>query len=144
MSRKLTVRQERFIEEYLATGNGAEAARRAGYTPANAKQQAIENLSKPYLKDAIDQKRKEMSEETQDRREKWISRLEQLGLGAEREADRLRAIEQLFKAEGWLAPEKTEQTVFDGAWLADLDDSPGEHDESEAIPDNVSQIKGLE
>ena len=50
-----------------------------------------------------------------------MSRLETLGVSAEKDSDRLRAIEQLFKAEGWVAPEKQEIVQFNGAFLADLD-----------------------
>ena len=62
-----------------------------------------------------------MAEESKDRREKWISRLEELGVSAEKDADKLRAIEGLFKAEGWLAPEQKEITTFESSFLADLD-----------------------
>ena len=62
-----------------------------------------------------------MSKESEDRRAKWVSRLEVLGTAADKDSDRLRAIEQLFKAEGWIAPEKQEIVQFNGAFLADLD-----------------------
>ena len=62
-----------------------------------------------------------MSRDTEGRRERWIERLETLGEDAVRDADRLRAIEQLFKAEGWIAPERKEVVQFSGAFLADLD-----------------------
>ena len=58
--RALTDRQERFIVSYLATANGAEAARQAGYSERTARQMANENLSKPYIKSAIEQKRSEI------------------------------------------------------------------------------------
>ena len=62
-----------------------------------------------------------MSEESEDRRAKWILALEQLAISADKDADKLRAIEGLFKAEGWLAPEKSEVVALNGAFLADID-----------------------
>ena len=120
-SRKLTERQRRFVEEYMACGNGAEAARRAGYSEGIAKVQASENLTKPNVKAEIDRRRQEMSENSEDRRAKWISALEALASGADKDADKLRAIEGLFKAEGWLAPDKSEVVAINGAFLAEID-----------------------
>jgi phage terminase small subunit len=44
--RKLTEKQERFIDYYIETGNATEAARRAGYSEKTAKQIGNENLTK--------------------------------------------------------------------------------------------------
>jgi phage terminase small subunit len=49
----LTLRQQRFCDEYALSGNGAEAARRAGYSEKTARQSASENLTKPYIKTAL-------------------------------------------------------------------------------------------
>jgi hypothetical protein len=46
----LTVKQARFADHYLVTGNATEAARRAGYSERTARQMASENLSKPAIK----------------------------------------------------------------------------------------------
>ena len=120
-SRALTERQRRFVLEYMASGNGADAARRAGYSQRCAKEQASENLTKPNVKIEIDRRTAEMSKETVDRRSLWIDELELLAKGSDKDSDRLRAIEALFKAEGWLAPEKQEVTQFSSTFLADLD-----------------------
>lgn len=122
--RKLTERQRRFIEEYMACGNGTEACRRAGYSQNSEvvlRVQAHENLAKPNIKAEIDRRRREMSEDSEDRRAKWISALEALASSADKDADKLRAIEGLFKAEGWLAPEKSEVVALNGAFLAEID-----------------------
>ena len=105
----------------MACGNGAEAARRAGYSEGIAKVQASENLTKPNVKAEIDRRRQEMSENSEDRRAKWISALEALASSADKDADKLRAIEGLFKAEGWLAPDKSEVVAINGAFLAEID-----------------------
>lgn len=64
--RKLTLKQQRFIQYYLETGNGAEAVRKAGYQlkskgGSNTMHQevvtaasiATENLKKPLISNAI-------------------------------------------------------------------------------------------
>ena len=50
---KLTLRQQRFVEEYLVDLNATQAAIRAGYSPKTARQQGHENLTKPYIEAAI-------------------------------------------------------------------------------------------
>ena len=122
--RKLTERQTRFINEFMACGNGTEACRRAGYSQSSEtvlRVQAHENLAKPNIKAEIDRRRQAMSEDSEDRRAKWIVALEGLASGADKDADKLRAIEGLFKAEGWLAPEKSEVVALNGAFLAEID-----------------------
>src|SRR5262249_44618485 len=42
-----------FARQYACLGNGAEAARRAGYKVKTARQMASENLSKPDVKAAV-------------------------------------------------------------------------------------------
>ena len=60
---------------------------------------------------------------------------------AEKDSDRLRAIEQLFKAEGWVAPEKQEIVQFSGSFLADLDLEDA--DIEELLDDKGSEISDL-
>lgn len=51
----LTPRQQKFCDEYLISGNAAEAAIKAGYSRKTAKQTGSENLSKPDLRAYIDE-----------------------------------------------------------------------------------------
>lgn len=60
----LTPKQQRFVDEYLVDLNGTQAAIRAGYSPATARQMAAENLSKPYIELAIAEARKAQQERT--------------------------------------------------------------------------------
>ena len=120
--KKLTSRQERFIVEYLATANGAEAARRAGYSEHTAREMACENLAKPHIRSAIDSKRAEIMSETEDKVEWLINRLTSEAIDdGNGEATRVRALEILGKIYGAFAPEKQEVTTYSGAFLADLD-----------------------
>ena len=43
----MTKKQKRFVEEYLIDLNATQAAIRAGYSPATAKEIGCENLTKP-------------------------------------------------------------------------------------------------
>jgi len=55
----MTARQRRFIAEYLASGNGTQAAIRAGYSKHTAKEIASQNLTKPEIAAAIAEKQAE-------------------------------------------------------------------------------------
>ena len=107
-------------------------------THLELKKQLLENIS---VKAAIEAIRANMSKESEDRRAEWIEQLEQLGKLADKDSDRLRAIETLFKAEGWVAPEKQEIVQFNGAFLADLDLEEPEIEELLAV--NPSDINDL-
>lgn len=120
-SKKLTLKQQKFVENYAQSGNGAESARLAGYSATVAKVQAHENLTKPNVKSALAEKRAEISAENADKREFFISHLETLAKTAQKEADQLRAVEMLMKAQGWNAPDKQEISQYASTFLADLD-----------------------
>ena len=49
----LTDRKKRFVEEYLVDMNGAEAARRAGYSEKGASQAAYRLLHEPAVQAAL-------------------------------------------------------------------------------------------
>lgn len=51
---KLTTRERRFVCEYLIDGNGARAARVAGYSPRTARVIASQNLSKLNIRTAVE------------------------------------------------------------------------------------------
>ena len=120
----LNLRQQKFVEYYLSTGNATRAADYAGYAHPN--HQAFRLLLNDSVKSHIEAIRANMAKDSEQRRADWVLQLEQLGAGAEKDSDRLRAIEQLFKAEGWIAPEKQEIVQYDATFLADLDLDEGE------------------
>jgi len=49
----MTLKQKRFVENYCDSGNGAEAARKAGYSKNTDDVIAFENLRKPKIQAAI-------------------------------------------------------------------------------------------
>lgn len=56
---KLTIKQQKFADEYIIRGNATEAAIAAGYSPKTAHQIGHANLDKPhikaYIKERLDQ-----------------------------------------------------------------------------------------
>lgn len=60
----LTKKQKSFVEEYLIDLNATQAALRAGYSEKTAKQMGTENLAKPVLKKAIEERLEKRSEAT--------------------------------------------------------------------------------
>ena len=67
---KLSIKQKRFIDEYIITGNASEAARRAGYSSKTANRIGTENLSKPVIQQTIADRLKELeSKKTADVKE---------------------------------------------------------------------------
>ena len=135
MTKKLTDRQERFVIEYLACANGAEAARAAGYSERTARQMANENLTKPDIVSAIEAKRSELMADKEDKVAWLIGKLEaEATAEGNTDSTRVRALELLLKVHGGFAPEKTEITSFDGTFLADLEEEPVQ---------NVNQVSDL-
>ncbi|MCG0772129.1 putative terminase small subunit [Lactiplantibacillus plantarum] len=61
MKRKLTPKQQRFADEYIKSGNAADAARKAGYSKRSARSVGQENLTKPDIKQYIDERMAEIA-----------------------------------------------------------------------------------
>lgn len=60
---KLTPKQERFCYEYLANGfNATQAAIKAGYSERTAKVIGSQNLTKLYIKERIEEMKKNLAE----------------------------------------------------------------------------------
>lgn len=60
--KSLTVKQRRFVDAYIETGNAAEAARRAGYKSRNADVMGRENLRKPMVRKVLEARLKELED----------------------------------------------------------------------------------
>lgn len=59
---KLTLKQKRFADEYIISGNATQSAIKAGYSKKTAGVIAVENLEKPNLKAYIDERLKELDD----------------------------------------------------------------------------------
>lgn len=53
---KMTLKQQRFADEYIITGNATQSAIKAGYSKKTARAIANENLMKPYIKEYINER----------------------------------------------------------------------------------------
>lgn len=60
---KLTVKQQRFADEYIISGNATEAAKKAGYSEKTARFIGNENLTKPNIKSYIDERLEQIKSE---------------------------------------------------------------------------------
>ncbi len=65
MSKGLTDKQQRFVEEYLVDLNATQAAIRAGYSARTAEQQAFQLLQKTSVSEAIAELRANISKAAQ-------------------------------------------------------------------------------
>lgn len=61
--KKLTVKQKKFADEYIISGNASEAARNAGYSEKTAGSIGDENLKKPEIKTYIDKRLQEIEDQ---------------------------------------------------------------------------------
>lgn len=60
--KKLTIKQKKFADEYIISGNATQAAKKAGYSEKTASVIGAENLIKPniskYIKERLDELKK--------------------------------------------------------------------------------------
>ena len=73
--RPLNIRQQRFVEEYLITGSGREAAIRAGYSAHSAKDIAVYLKKLPHVSQAIHLRRAAAGRRTQVARDRVLMEL---------------------------------------------------------------------
>ena len=59
--RRLTPKEQRFVEEYAIDLNGTQAAIRAGYSPKTARSIASETLQRPAVKAATQRRSERMN-----------------------------------------------------------------------------------
>ncbi|WP_129600451.1 terminase small subunit [Anaerophilus nitritogenes] len=98
---KLTEKQKRFCDYYIETGNATEAAIRAGYSKSTAKVIGSENLTKPYLKEYIDERNKLLESDRiadmKEVKEFWTNTMRNVN---EETRERLKASELIAKTNG--------------------------------------------
>lgn len=139
ITKKLTLKQQRFVDEYIISGNATQAAIKAGYSKKTANRIATENLSKPVIKTAIDKRNAEIqSEKTMDMQE-VMELLASIARGetteetvtnkgdvietATRNSDKLKALELIGKRFGaWTDKKEISGTL-------DIDIGMGDYDE---------------
>lgn len=62
MADKLTIKQKKFCEYYIQTGNATESAKKAGYSSKTAQAIGSENLTKPLIREYIEKRTKSTEE----------------------------------------------------------------------------------
>jgi hypothetical protein len=138
--RPVNLRQERFVMEYLSTGNATQAAERAGYKHPNV--QAFRLLVNVSVKTAIEVKRAELMNDSEAKVARYVAALEKEASNSENaDGARIRSLELLLKVVGGFAPEKQEVHSYHGAFLADLDMIEDEVDE--LLVDKANDISDL-
>lgn len=123
----LNMRQQKFVDEYIRNGgNGTQAAIFAGYSENSARTTACEILAKQYIKEAIEQRKRDINAASEVGLEWRISILKKaanagletyLTEGGPRYqaiSASVSAINELNKMTGAHAPTKTAETDADG------------------------------
>lgn len=75
MAKELTDKQSKFVDEYLIDLNATQAAIRAGYSEETARSIGNENLTKPYIQEAIQERIEERQKRTQITQDEVINEL---------------------------------------------------------------------
>lgn len=97
----MTERQQIFIQEYLTDLNATQAAIRSGYSPKTAYSIGQENLNKPEIKQAIEERLKERKSALIASREQRQQLWTEIMYDTEQSTkDRLKASELLAKSFG--------------------------------------------
>lgn len=114
----LTDKQQRFCEEYLIDLNATQAAIRAGYSEKTANEQGAQNLVKlsSYISELKAEKSKELNITFEDVA-KGVYDIFQSG---DRNADRLKAADQLSKMLGFYEKDNTQKQPINNINLKDL------------------------
>lgn len=97
-TRKLTPKQQRFVDEYLIDSNATQAAIRAGYSKRTAPEIGRQNLMKLDIKEAIAKRQKKRSERTEITQDRVLLEVARLAFSDGRKAfdehNRLKPISQ--------------------------------------------------
>lgn len=106
MNTKLTLKQSRFIDEYLIDGNATRSAIAAGYSKKTAYAIGEENLRKLEIRSEIDRRRAETSARLEITREGLLNDLMDIARDNKGEMPQhaIKAIEVLLKSNGWDKP----------------------------------------
>lgn len=82
----LNDQQQKFVDEYLVDLNATQAAIRAGYSEKTAAEMGYENLRKPHIATALQERRIKLSENTGITPERVLTELAKLGFSDIRKA----------------------------------------------------------
>lgn len=104
MNLGLTIKQQKFCDEYLISGNATDAAVKAGYSKKTARVIGGENLLKPAIKEYLDGKMKELEQSKIASAEEVLQYITSVVRSeGEETKDRIKAAELLSKRYGLLS-----------------------------------------
>lgn len=81
----ITLKQQKFVHHFIETGNGAQSARNAGFSPNCARQTAQSLLKKPEIQSLISEQQEELRHELKIERQNVVFGLFQAFEQAKRE-----------------------------------------------------------
>lgn len=138
--RRLTLRQERFVLEYIATGNATEAARLAGY--ANPNMHSARMIANDRINAEIQARRSVVVEDLEAKVARYVAALEKEAEDTgNNESSRIRSLELLLKVAGGFAPQEQVISTFSGGFLADIDLTEPDDLEIDSInPNDISDL----
>jgi len=99
-SRKLTVKQRKFVDEYLQSGNGTQAAIKAGYAEKGARVAANRLLTNDNIKPIIQKRQKKAADKADVSLEWVLKQVKNLSENAKKDGDKLKALDMLIKHKG--------------------------------------------
>ena len=82
---KLTTKQQKFVTAYVELGNATSAALKAGYSKRTARSIGQENLTKPDIKAAIDERMKKLEDAKIMKADEAMKLLTRIARGEEKE-----------------------------------------------------------
>lgn len=140
IQRRLTLRQERFVLEYIATGNATEAARLAGY--ANPNMHSARMIANDRINAEIQARRSVVVEDIEAKIARYVEALEKEAEDSgNNESSRIRSLELLLKVAGGFAPQEQVISTFSGGFLADIDLTEPDDLEIDSInPNDISDL----
>lgn len=81
----MTVKQKKFADEYIISGNATQAAKKAGYSENSCYAIGSENLNKPVIKQYLDEKMKEIEDKAIAKQNEVLQYLTAIMRGEEKE-----------------------------------------------------------
>lgn len=144
----LTPKQQRFVEEYLVDLNATQAAIRAGYSANTAKEIGYENLTKPYIQEAVSNLQAERSKRIQVTADQVATELAKLGFANMQDymrggQDGLPYLDfsKLTRDQAAALQEVTVDTLKSGKRRKDLPEEGGEEAADGEPDDTITRVK---
>lgn len=134
--RKLTPKQQRFVEEYLVDLNATQAAIRAGYSPKTANEQGARLLANVSVQAAIQEAMKSREQRTEVTQDRVVKELAKIAFGDPRNV-------MSWGPSGVKLKASTELTDDEAAFVSEVSETTTEHGGSLKLKTN-DKLKALE